>query len=69
MRRNGFGIYDLPLWKDWLFWVTAVGVWAGLAVPESRATVVDIVLAVAVQFVLFGLLPGAARLWVRGRRH
>lgn len=69
MRRNALGVYDLPLWKDWLFWVTVVGVWAGLAVPESRATIIDLAIAVGFQFVLFGLLPGAVRMWLRGRRH
>lgn len=69
MRRNGWGVYDVPLWRDWLVYVTAVGVWAGLAVPESRASIVDAAVAVVVQVAVFGLIPGAVRMWIRSRRH
>lgn len=68
MRRNALGLYDEPLWKDWLFYLTLFGVVAGLTIPESRATPIDLAIAVAFQIFLFGVLPGMVRAWLR-RRH
>lgn len=72
MRRNrfGFGLYDLPLWKDWLAYLTLLGVLAAIAEPATRSSPVDAFFGVAVQFLVFGAVPGALRLWVRrGRAH
>ncbi len=68
------GLYDEPLWKDWLTWLTAVAVVAG-AFDALRdydgsnpvATVIDLALAVAIQFLFWGVLPGLIRRWVRSR--
>jgi hypothetical protein len=62
-------LYDRPIWRDWLFYVTLVGIWAGVIVPESRASPIDLVFAVGFQFALFGVVPGLVRRWVRRRRH
>ena len=67
-------LYDQPLWKDWLTWLTALAVVVGVldalrdydsAIPF--ATVIDLALAVVVQFLFWGVLPGLLRRWVRSR--
>jgi hypothetical protein len=62
-------LYDRPLSRDWLTYLTALGLVAAVAEPQSRASVLDLVFALAVQFLLFGVIPGLIRQWVRNRRH
>lgn len=57
-------LYDLPLWKDWLVYLTALGVLAGLV---SGGGFIDLAFAVAFQFLLFGVVPGSIRVWWRSR--
>jgi hypothetical protein len=72
-RRNAaFLLYDRPLWRDWLTYVTllaeglnvalAIGVAVGGAIAGAfeGAAVLFVV-----QLLLFGVLPGFARLGVR----
>lgn len=63
-RRNALGVYDLPLWRDWLAWVTLVAVIAVLGQP----TVIDLVIGVLFQVFLFGFIPGKIRQAVRRRQ-
>jgi hypothetical protein len=65
-QRRTWGVYDLPLWRDWLAWLTAFGLVA--AIPIVAADPGFVVLAVPVQVLLFGILPGSIRAWWRARR-
>jgi hypothetical protein len=68
------GLYDAPLWADWLFYLTALGVIA--VIPNIGATaadafvviLVETALAVGFQFFLFGVVPGVIRKRIRHRR-
>lgn len=62
--RQLLGTWDLPLWSDWLAYLTVFAVIPVLAQP----TALDLVIAVSFQLVLFGFIPGAIRNTVRGRR-
>lgn len=75
--REAYGLYDAPLWADWLTWLTAFGIFAGLTSvwnsyptlegSEAAAFAIDAILAVGLQFLLFGVLPGKIRRWRRSR--
>lgn len=64
--RNRYWLYDAPLWKDWLVYLTLLGL---AAIPgTSPGNAIDWLLAGAVQFMLFAVIPGSIRLAVRSRR-
>lgn len=55
------GVFDRPVWSDWLFWVTVV-----LAVGGSLTQLG--LFALIFNFVLFGIIGGMIRNAVRKRR-
>jgi drug/metabolite transporter (DMT)-like permease len=77
-QRTG-GLFDRPLWKDWLTWLTAYGFFAGLfgfrvlfGDPDSTGSssaqlATGLVLSVAVSVGMFGLVPGLIRRQIRKR--
>ena len=68
MRRR-LWIYDLPLWKDWLFWLTLVAMVGVIPYTQNRPEGgAPAVVLLAVQFGLWGVLPGKMREAARQRR-
>jgi hypothetical protein len=73
------GLFDKPLWKDWLTWLTAYGFFSGLFAfgilfgdPDSAGTnpaqlATGLVLLVAISVAMFGLVPGLIRRQIRRR--
>ena len=73
MRRNAIlGLYDAPIWKDWIAWLTLLALVAGaktVSTSENGAAyVIDLVLALGFQFAIFGWLPSGVRRAIRKRR-
>jgi hypothetical protein len=67
-------LYDQPLAKDWLAWLTTLGIVAGVMSTLQTddgsmpvAMVIDVAFAVVIQFLFFGLIPGLIRRKVRSR--
>ncbi len=64
-------LYDHPLYRDWLTWLTLVSF---LAIPSTltgehgTVLILDWIFALIVQFFLFGVIPGSIRIVVRRRR-
>lgn len=77
-QRTG-GLFDRPLWKDWLTWLTAYGFFAGLFAfrvlfgdADSPGTntaqlATGLVLSLAISVGMFGLVPGLIRRQIRKR--
>jgi hypothetical protein len=65
-----FGLFDAPLWRDWLAWlnllVIVVRTDGAARVPASD--IYSIVISDALGFVLFGVVPGLLRRYLRNRR-
>lgn len=59
-REAILGVYDVPLWRDWLTYLTAVGIVAGFG-TVGGGNAIDVMFAVGFQFLLFGMLPGGLR--------
>ena len=73
LRRNAIlGRYDSPIWKDWIAWLTLLGLIAAVpAISRSETTsayAIDLIFALIFQFALFGLVPTAIRKTIRNRR-
>jgi len=72
MRKNAHGLWDAPLWKDWLAYLTGLGIYGAVDFTYRQGQgVIDLLLNIFVQFALFGVIPGAIRIFVRRsvRRH
>lgn len=72
-RKNAIlGLYDRPLWSDWIAYLTLLGLIAGAMTvrgsEEAAARAIDLAFALAFQFVLFGVVPCVIRKAVRSRR-
>lgn len=61
-------LYDEPVFKDWLFYLTVLAVIAGISSTVGNGNAIDLALAVVFQFVLFGVVPGGIRNNIRRRR-
>jgi hypothetical protein len=73
------GLYDRPLWKDWLTWLSGYGFFTGLLAfgllfgdPDSASAntaqlAIGLVLSLAVSLAMFGLVPGLIRRRIRKR--
>ena len=67
-NRNRYGVYDAPLWRDWLTWLTVVAVLAGFQYEHQQHGVgLDYLFAGLFQLALFGFLVGRIRLSMRKR--
>jgi hypothetical protein len=83
-KRRWLDLYDFPLWKDWLAWVTGFAIFAacsvtareyfadfrseGLSAESLAALSIDLALPIVFQCLLFGVLPGSVRMLFRKRR-
>lgn len=75
-QRNAVGVFDTPLWRDWLVWLTLAAVAAGgqMVGRDYRgeevdlAAAFDLVLSCGFQFLLFGIGVGIQRRRWRERR-
>lgn len=66
-------LFDKPVYKDWIFYLALLAVFAGLKSSLGNgsygtAEIVDVVFAIAFQYALFGLLPCWIRLRIRAGR-
>lgn len=64
-------LFDRPVWRDWCFWLGLLGVAAGtetVSMSDGGAAAINLVLASAFQFALFGCLPAWLRRGWRRRR-
>lgn len=77
-RTAILGIYDRPLWRDWIAWLTGFALLSGITgafddFPDGvrgneSALLIGLGLRAAFQFFLFGLVPGRIRRAIRTRR-
>jgi uncharacterized membrane protein YfcA len=75
-ERSRWWVFDTPIWRDWIFWLAAVATFAGVQgtlAGYSGSTrggpfLIDLALAVAVQLVLFAVIPSSLRSVWRRRR-
>ena len=66
MRKNAHGLWDAPLWKDWLAYVTGLGIYGAVDFTYRQGQgLIDFLLNIFVQVALFGVIPGAVRILVR----
>jgi hypothetical protein len=74
LRRAGSALYDVPLRRDWLFWLTVFWVAMPLAIDISTAAAgkstawVGGVGAAILLAICLGVVPALLRLWFRKRR-
>lgn len=64
-RNAVLGIYDWPIYADWLAWLTVLAI---VAVVGIQPTLLDLIIAVVFQFLLFGMIPGVIRRSWRRRK-
>lgn len=63
-------MFDRPLYRDWIVWLGVVGVVSGLSYTSHNgpANIVDYLIAIGVQWLLWAMVPAAIRQGIRNRR-